>query len=300
MVKDFGRKGDERMKKISYSKVLIYSTLAFITILAIFPLINLLAVSLTDSKFMPDVNGLTIIPKGFNLAVYKSLLTSPQVLRGFFNSILITVVGTFINVIGTSVTAYVLSRKNFIGRKVFMTLIIITMVFEPGIIPDYMVMKHLGLLDTYWAPILYKGINAYYLIIMIRYFEEIPESLIEAAKIDGANHLQIFFKIVLPMSKVAIASITLFYAVFHWNEYFRSMIYLTNPEKWPLQVVLREFIVGSDSSLTMGSNALMSASMIDINALKAGIIILTIVPVLFFYPVILKNFTKGTMNGAEK
>ena len=288
------------MREKNYSKILIYSTLVFVSILAIFPLINLLAISLTDTKFIPDVNGLTIFPKGFNLEVYKSLIQSPQVRKGFFNSTLITVVGTLINVIGTSITAYVLSRKEFMGRKIFMILIIITMVFEPGIIPDYMIMKNIGLLDSYWAPILYKGINAYYLIIMIRYFEEIPESLIEAAKIDGANHLQIFFKVVLPMSKPAIASITLFYSVFHWNEYFRSMIYLTDPNKWPLQVVLREFIVESDSSLTMGVNSLMSASVIDIQALKAGIIILTIIPVLMFYPVILKNFTKGTMSGAEK
>ena len=290
----------KKIKKLSYSKILIYSTLSFVCILAIFPLINLLAVSLTGAKFMPDVTGLTIIPRGFNIEVYKSLLRSAQVRRGVFNSLFITSVGTVINVVGTSITAYVLSRKGLMGRKIFMVLIVITMVFEPGIIPDYMVMKNIGLLDSYWAPILYKSINAYYLIIMIRYFEEIPESLIEAARIDGANHLQIFFKVVLPMSKPAIASITLFYAVFHWNEYFRSMIYLINPKKWPLQVVLREFIVESDSTITLGANSLMSASVIDIDALKAGIIILTIIPVLLFYPMILKNFTKGTMSGAEK
>ena len=288
-----------KIKRISFSKLMIYFVLFFISIVSIFPIINLLAISLTERKFIASLNGLEIFPKGLNFLVYKSLLASNQVQRGFLNAFYITFTGTIINVLGTSITAYVLSRKRFKARIIFIILIVITMVVEPGIVPDYLVIKHLGLLNSYWAPILYKSINPYFLIVMIRYFEDIPESLIEAAMLDGANHLQIFSRIVFLISKPAIASITLFYAVFHWNEYFRSMVYLTSPKKYPLQVVLREFVVDSDSA-ALGSKSLMHASQIDIQALKAGIIILTIIPVLLFYPIILKNFTKGTMKGLEK
>ncbi|WP_455854106.1 carbohydrate ABC transporter permease [Ensifer canadensis] len=175
--------------------------------------------------------------------------------------------------------------------------------FEPGIIPDYFVNKRLGLLDSYWSVILFKAVNAWYLIILIRFFEEIPKELLEAAELDGANPFQVFWHLVLPLAKPALATISLFYLVFHWNEFFRAMIYLNDQGKWPLQVVLRQFVIDGDKVAIVGANNASNntgASQIDLRSLKAGMILLTIVPILAIYPLILKFFTKGTMSGALK
>ena len=285
------------------TKIIIYSTLFIITLSTIFPLLNLIAISLTDNKYIADVTGLSIIPKGFSLATYKALLSNDKVLKGLMNSILITAVGTFINIIFTCMTAYALAQRKLVGRRFLMTFIIITMVFVPGIIPDFLVMKHIGLLNSYWSLFLYKAINVFYLMVMIRNFEEIPESLIEAAQIDGANHIQILFKVVMPVSKPAIAMIALAYGVFHWNEYFRAMIYLSDPDKWPLQVVLRQFVVEGDKTAMVSVQKMASylgAAQIDIKSLKAGIIIITIIPVLMVYPFLLRYFTKGSTGGSVK
>jgi putative aldouronate transport system permease protein len=161
----------------------------------------------------------------------------------------------------------------------------------------------MGLLDTYWSVILYKAVNAWYLIILVRFFEEIPEELIESAQLDGASQFRIFWSIVLPLARPALATIALFYLVFHWNEFFRSMIYLSDQSKWPLQVVLRQFVIGGDKVAIVGANNAnnnIGIAQIDIRALKAGMILLTIVPILAVYPLILRYFTRGTMVGAVK
>jgi putative aldouronate transport system permease protein len=291
------------MKSDNITKFIIYSTLFIVTVITIFPFLNLIALSLSDSNRIVDLTGLSIFPKGFSFDTYKALLLNDKVLIGLMNSALITIVGTVINVIFTSMTAYALAQPKLVGRKLIMTFIIITMVFEPGIIPDFLVMKNLGLLNSYWSVFLYKGINVFYLMVLIRYFEEIPQALIESAQIDGANHIQILFKIVIPLSTPAIAMIALAYGVFHWNEYFRAMIYLSDPDKWPLQVVLRQFVVDGDKAAMVGLQQMANysdAAQISIKALKAGIIILTVVPVLMVYPFVLKYFTKGTMSGSVK
>ena len=291
------------MKSDKITKIIIYSTLFIVTIITIFPFLNQIASSLSDSSRIVELTGLSILPKGFSLATYKALLLNEKVFRGLLNSVLITVVGTFINVIFTATTAYALAQPKLVGRKIIMTFIIITMVFEPGIIPDFLVMKYLGLLNSYWSVFLYKGINVFYLMVLIRYFEEIPASLIESAQIDGANHIQILFKIIIPLSKPAIAMIALAYGVFHWNEYFRAMIYLSDPDKWPLQVVLRQFVVDGDKAAMVGIQQMANysgAAQLSIRSLKSGIIILTVVPVLIVYPFVLKYFTKGTMSGSVK
>jgi putative aldouronate transport system permease protein len=178
------------------------------------------------------------------------------------------------------------------------------MIFEGGLIPDYFLVKGLGLIDSYWSVILYKAINPYYLIILMRFFEKVPLSLEESARLEGAGEWQIFSRIILPINKGGLATIGLFYGVFHWNEYFRALIYLNSEAKWPLQVVLRELIVGLDKAAFLGSLSFLKYSdasmMIDIKALKSGMIILAILPVLVLYPFILRYFTKGTMSGSVK
>ena len=235
--------------------------------------------------------------------VWNVLVNHPRVRQGMLNSILITAVGVTINIALTTLMAWGLSRPGLPGRRAVYVLVLVTIVFEPGMLPDYFFNKQFGLLDTYWSVIMYKAVNAWYLIILVRFFEEIPEDLIEAARIDGANPFQTFYMVVLPLAKPAIATIALFYIVFHWNEFFRPLLYLNDQDKWPLQLVLRQFVVEGDKLSIVGLEDMgtyTDASQLDLRAFKAGMIILTIAPILLIYPLILRYFTKGTMTGAVK
>jgi putative aldouronate transport system permease protein len=289
------------LERIEYA--IIVSTLLLLVVFTVQPLLNLLAISLSDPSRVAGMSGLTIFPNGLALDVWSLLVTHPRVQSGVLNSLFITLTATAIGVAGTALMAWGLSRPGLPGRRLIFILVLVTIVFEPGLIPDYFLMKRLGLLDTYWSVILYKAVNAWYLIILVRFFEEIPGELIEAAELDGANPFQVFWTIVLPLARPALATIALFYFVFHWNEFFRAMIYLTDQDKWPLQVVLRNFVVEGDRIAIVGAdNAANNVGVAQINlrALKAGMILLTIVPILVIYPLILKFFTKGTMSGALK
>jgi len=283
--------------------VIILSSLLLLVVFTLQPLLNLLALSLSDASKVAGFSGLAIFPDGFSPDVWMLLLQHPNVQRGIFNSIWMTATSVFIGVFGTALMAWGMSRPGLPGRRLIFLFVLITIVFEPGIIPDYFLMKRMGLLNTPWSVILFKAINAWYLIILIRFFEEIPKELLEAAELDGANPFQTFFRVVLPLAKPALATIALFYLVFHWNEFFRAMIYLNDQSKWPLQVVLRQFVIEGDKVAIVGANNVnnnLGLAQINIRALKAGMILITIVPILAIYPLILKFFTKGTMSGAVK
>ncbi|WP_299970201.1 carbohydrate ABC transporter permease [Devosia sp. 66-22] len=293
--------GRTPLERIEYA--IIVTTLLAMVVVTVQPILNLLAVSLSDNARVPGMSGLTIIPEGFSLDVWTVLVNHPRVQQGMLNSILITAVGVVINIALTTLMAWGLSRPGLPGRRAVYVLVLVTIVFEPGMLPDYFFNKQFGLLDTYWSVIMYKAVNAWYLIILVRFFEEIPEDLIEAARIDGANPFQTFYMVVLPLAKPAIATIALFYIVFHWNEFFRPLLYLNDQNKWPLQLVLRQFVVEGDKLSIVGLEDMgkyTNASQIDLRAFKAGMILLTIAPILVIYPLILKYFTKGTMTGAVK
>jgi len=283
-----------------FANAALLLVLAFATV---FPLYNLLVVSLTGPKAIAAANGLSLIPRDPTLTTYAALLAAPKVLSGLANSLLITVAGVILNMTLTCFAAYALSRPRLPGKRILMVGILITMVFEGGLIPDYLLMRSLHLINQYPSVILYRAVNAYYLIIMIRFFEEVPPSLLEAARIDGGSEMGILFRIVLPSSKAGVATVALFYTVFHWNEYFRAMIYLPGSAKWPLQVVLRELIVSSDKSSFIGAMMYLNftgASQIELKSLQAGLIILAVAPVLALYPLILRFFAKGALSGAVK
>jgi putative aldouronate transport system permease protein len=283
--------------------VLIISTLLLLVVVTVQPLLNLLALSLSAPNKVAGFSGLSIIPDGFSPDVWLLLLQHPYVQRGILNSVWMTGASVLIGTLGTALMAWPLSRQGLPFRRTIFILVLVTIVFEPGIIPDYFLMKQLGLLNNQWSVILYKAINAWYLIILVRFFEEIPEELLESAQLDGANQFRIFWSIVLPLARPALATISLFYLVFHWNEFFRAMIYLNDQSKWPLQVVLRQFVIGGDKIAIVGAdnaNNNIGIAQINIRALKAGMILITIVPILAVYPLILRYFTKGTMVGAVK
>ncbi|MCD6123009.1 MAG: carbohydrate ABC transporter permease [Spirochaetales bacterium] len=287
--------------KIGYFLIIIL--LFVLAIITVYPLYNQLVISLTGPHYISKVSGTTLIPYGFTLSTYIDVLAIPKVARGVLNSIFITAAGLVINIILTSMGAYVLTKRDLYGRSLFMTLIIIAMIFEGGLIPDYFLMRNLHLLDTYWSVILYKAVNPYYLIILMRFFDQVPKSLIEAARIDGYNETKILFKIVIPVSIAGIATVSLFYGVFHWNEYFRAMVYLTNEAKYPLQVVLRELLISAEKASFIGSMnylKLTSAAKLDIKAIKAALIIISILPILVVYPFVLRYFVRGRLQGSVK
>lgn len=291
------------MKKTGIGHCLIVILLTLTALVLVYPLYNQLVISLTGSEYISQASGTSIIPYGFTLSTYKTVLAIPKVTRGLFNSIYITAVGLVINIILTSMGAYVLTKRDLVGRSFFITLIVITMIFEGGLIPDYFLMRRLHLLNTYWSVILYKAVNPYYLIILMRFFDKVPSSLIEAARIDGLSETKILFKIVIPVSIAGIATVSLFYGVFHWNEYFRAMIYLTDEMKYPLQVVLRELLISAEKASFIGSINFLkvtAAAQLDIKAIKAALIIISIVPILAFYPFVLKYFVKGRLDGSVK
>lgn len=296
-------KGGVSLKRIDLPKIFINTMLFLLTLTILIPILNLLAMSLSDPLKVHELGGLQIIPEGFSLINYKLLLSNPLVTKSILNSLFITIVGTLINLLLTSMAAYVLAKVDFKGKRLVMVLLIVLMVFEPGLIPEYLLVKDLGLLDSYWSLILYKAINVFYLFILMRFFEDVPDSIIEAAKIDGAGHFRIYTKIMLPLSKPGLATMALFYGVAHWNEYFRATIYLTDQGKWPLQVVLRQFVVNKDNTAILGAQNLLSykeIATLDFASLQAGTIIIAMVPLLILYPIILKFYAKGAFEGGVK
>ncbi|ANY75377.1 ABC transporter permease [Paenibacillus ihbetae] len=289
------------MRRLELSKIVIYVLLFLFTLMVLIPILNLLALSLTDPGKAHLMGGLDIVPKGFSTINYQLLFANPLITGSIMNSVWITAAGTFLNLLLTSMAAYVLARTEFIGKKAVLFLLIVVMVFEPGMIPEYLLIKDLGLMNTLTSLILYKAINVYYLFILMRFIQDIPEEILEASRMDGAGHFRLYTRIILPLSKPGLATLGLFYGVYHWNEYFRATLYISEPGKWPLQVVLRQFVVRKDNTSLMGNqNMFDSAINFDFASLQAGTIIIAIVPLLFLYPFILKYYAKGELEGGVK
>ena len=289
-------------KKISIFTVLNYFLFLIIGIIMVYPFWYVVMYSLSDPS-QSSLSSLYLWPQGFTLESYKYALSKEILFTGFFNSVFLTVVGTLVNVVLTVllnmvfsvVAAYVLSRKRLIGRKVFLSAILFTMLFSGGLIPTYLVIKEFGLLDSIWSLIVSLAVNVYNLLILTKFFKSIPESLIEAAKIDGCGDFKTLVKIVLPLSKASLATVSLFYAVQHWNEFLRSTIYINTDSKWPLQVVLRNIIDMVANDLNSGGEVFMNPE-----NFKMATIVITVLPIICVYPFLQKHFTQGVMMGSVK
>ena len=293
----------KKKNRFSLFQIILMVTLFLLTLTMIVPLLHILARSLSDPLQSGSMSGLEIIPRGFSLINYQVLFSNKNVVPSIFNSIFITVVGTLLNIVLTIMAAYALTRPNLVGKRVLMVFFIIMMLFDPGIVPEYIVIKQLKLMGTQWSVILCQAMNVYYLIIMMRYFEAVPISLYEAARIDGAGHMRILFKIVTPLAKAGIATLTMFYGVLRWNEYYRAGIYISSISKVPLQVILRKFVVDGDVTTLVGTQNLMdynALAQLDYTALQYATIIVAIVPILLVYPLVLKFYTKNVMAGGVK
>ena len=277
--------------------------LFILTLTMVMPLLHILARSVSDPAKSASMSGLQIIPSGFSLINYEVIFSNKNVVPAIFNSIFITAVGTVLNMLLTMLAAYVLTRPNLVGKKILMGFFIVMMLFDPGIVPEYMVIRKLGLMGTKWSVILSQACNVYYLVIMMRYFESVPKSLCEAATIDGAGHLNILFKVMAPLSKAGIATLTMFYGVVRWNEYYRSGIYISSITEVPLQVILRKFVVDGDVTTLIGTQNLMdynALAQLDYTALQYATIVVAIVPILLVYPLVLKYYNKDVMAGGVK
>jgi len=235
-------------------------------------------------------------PKGLNLDAYAKVLSEGKIPRAYLNSVFYTALGTSINLLMTAVAAYPLSQRDFFGRKWFMLLIIVTMFLNPGIIPNYLLVQKLGMIDTFWALVIPNAIWTFELIILKSFYESMSTQIREAARIDGASEFRILFSIIIPLAKPALASIGLFYFMGHWNSYFIPMIYLNDSLKYPLQVVLRDMLIFNEGN----RSNLVDAAALAPQALKNATIVLSMIPVLMIYPFAQKYFAKGVMLGAEK
>jgi putative aldouronate transport system permease protein len=232
-----------------------------------------------------------IIPKSINWGCYTTVFQSGY-MKGFMNSLVVTVAGTILSMLFTLFTGYALAQKDLIGRKFFMAFLFITMVFNAGVIPFYIVVRNLGMIDSYFALFIPVLIHTYYLILMKNYLISIPESLIESARLDGCTELGILFQIVVPISIPIIAALTLFYVVFYWNQYLNVVMFINDSAKYTIQVLLRQLIF-DNSSVQTGQNRVYPN-------FKMAVMVLAMLPVLVFYPFIQRYFVTGIMLGSIK
>ena len=272
--------------------------LVFIFI-TVYPIWYVLVASFSDSNALIGNMSLLFKPVNFTLDAYKMMIKNPMILVGYKNTLIILVIAVTLNMFLTALGAYFMSRKNVMFKKPITLLIIFTMYFSGGLIPVYLNVKSLGLLDTYAALILPVAINTFNLIIMRTAFASIPESLEESARLDGAGHFRLLFQIILPLSKATVAVILLYYAVEHWNSWFNAMIYLNDRNKFPLQLVLQEILIQNDTSSMTQMVSVGDSSSVG-ETVKYAVIIVSSLPIFCIYPFIQKYFEKGVMIGAIK
>ena len=290
------------MRKNTFSRNLFLGIdvliMIVLMVMCLYPILYVLFASLSDSGELMAYNGLLLKPLGFNLEAYKSVLKNPMIGKGYINTIIILVSGLFINLVMTTLEAYFLSKKNIMLKNFIMVLMLFTMYFSGGLIPSYITIKSLGLYNSLLALILPGAISTYNLIIMRTSFQGIPSELEEAAYLDGAGHLSIIWNVILPLSKAIIAVMVLYYGVAHWNSWFGASIYLSDRNKYPLQLILREILLQNDVSNMAGSSGGDEYSIAE--SIKYAVIIVATAPILCIYPFLQKYFVKGVMIGALK
>ena len=278
---------------------IIYVVLGLIALCTVLPFVYVMAGSFATEKELTE-KAFFIIPEVWSLNAYRYAVRTANILRGLRNSLILTILGTAMCMLFTMVFAYPLSKPHLKGRNFIMNMVIVTMLFGGGMNPSYLVYCAYGLYDTYWALILPGLISPFNMIIIKKFFQELPQELEDAAYVDGCGDIRTFVKIMLPLSKPVIASISLFYGVGFWNNYFSAMIYLKTAEKYPIQVQLRSIILQTSqiSNVTM-SYYDMTGTPPD-KAVKMACTVIATVPILMVYPFVQKYFTKGVMVGAVK
>lgn len=277
--------------------VINYVILSLFALATVVPFIHVIASSFTTSAELA-AKKFVLIPTVWSLDAYRYIFSTDTIFRALFVSIGITLFGTLWSMFFSVLTAYGLSRKELVFRRQIMFLFVFTMLFSGGMIPTFLVVKTTGLLDSFAALIIPVTINVFNMIVLRSFIQGLPEGLIESARIDGCSELGVLFRIILPVSKPALATVSLFYAVSYWNTYMHSILYINNPDKWPIQVILRQIVVLA-SGLTYDSSEFTDVPPPDVTV-KMAVIVVATIPVLLVYPFLQKYFTKGAMLGSLK
>jgi putative aldouronate transport system permease protein len=274
--------------------------LILVLVVVAYPLYFIVIASVSNPSAV-SLGEVLLLPKGITFEGYSRIFAHHDLWSGYRNTLVYTVVGTFINVAMTLTAAYALSRKDLIGRNVFMGYIAFTMFFSGGLIPTYLLIKSLGLYNSFWVMVLPGAVSVWNLIIARTFFQStIPDELWEAGVIDGCTNVRFFVSIVLPLSKAISAVLILFYAVGHWNEFFNGLIYLKDRARYPLQLIIRDILIQAQMNQDMVQDENAEALALASNMMKYGVIIVASIPVLILYPFIQKYFVKGVMIGAIK
>jgi putative aldouronate transport system permease protein len=277
-----------------------YTLISILVLLVLYPLYFVLTASVTDPDLVYS-GKLLFFPEHITLDGYKRLLAESSIWLGFSNSLWYTLTGTAINVVLTITAGYVLSRSDLIGRNAFMFLLVFTMFFGGGLIPSYLLVKELHMLDTTWAMIIPNAVSVFNVIIVRTFFQtNIPAELLESAQMDGCSNLKFFWKIAIPLALPIVAVIVLFYAVGHWNSYFQALIYLKSNAKQPLQIILRNILIMNEGSDMQGMLDGSQEQQKRMELMKYGIIIISSLPVMILYPFLQRYFVKGTLVGSVK
>lgn len=269
-------------------------------LLVIIPFWSVVATSLADQKTINDSGGgMVMWPKGVTFEAYRSIIANGVVTRALVISISVTVVGTLLSLAATAGLAYWLARRGSVGSRPVLMLVLGAILFAPGLIPSYLLVKELHLLNSWWSLILPVLVNAFNVIVMRAFFQELPEELFESAEIDGASSALILTRIVLPLSKAVMAVIGLFYAVAYWNAFFNALLYINSTDKWPMALVLRTYVV-NQTAIGVDQTQSGAEALPPQLSLQMAILVAAIVPILIVYPFLQKHFAKGVLIGAVK
>lgn len=273
-----------------------YTTLTIIALICLLPFVNIIASSFASTQEIVE-KPFIIFPETFSLDAYRYVLSTPTLFRSLGITIFVTVAGTITSMVLTSMMAYGLSRRYLPGRRVMNFMVVFTMLFSGGMIPTFLVVNSLGLIDSVWAMILPIAVNAFNMIIMRNFFQALPMSLEESAKMDGASDFLIFRKIMLPLALPSVATISLFYAVAYWNTYINAILYMNDSTKWPIQILLRQIVIVSSG---MQSDGMAVDIVPPAQSVKMAVIVIATVPMLLVYPFVQKYFVKGALVGSVK
>ncbi|MCM3127909.1 carbohydrate ABC transporter permease [Paenibacillus provencensis] len=295
---------ETRQDKIFLALNYLYVTIAFLVVA--YPLVYMISASISNPKAVAS-GAMWLFPKDITFEGYQRVFQDTRIWSGYANTILYTVVGTAVNLMVTIPAAYALSRRDFVGRNFFMGMFMVTMFFGGGLVPTYLLIKELGMINSMWALILPSAASVWNIIVSRTFFQgTIPGELHEAAQIDGCSNLKLFLKIILPLSMPIIAVMALFYGVGHWNSYFSAMIYFNDSDKYPLQLVLRQILVLQEMS-AQGSGMMDSTSATALNnkaevaaLVRYAVIIVSTLPVIIIYPFLQRYFVQGVMIGSVK
>ena len=286
-------------RKITPFDAFLVALMVLMSCIFIYPLLNMLALSFSNSQELKS-SPVYLWPIGFSLESYKALLNDNRIMLYYWNTIKYAAVGTVIMLLCTSLMAYPLSIRALRGRRLVSILLTITMFFGGGLIPYYVTIMRLGLIDTFWVMVLPGAISAYNVIVFKTFFMSIPEALSESAFLDGAGHFRVLFQIVLPLSKAVLATFALFSIVGYWNDYMTALLYLRDDTKYPIQLLMRRLLVLMDYKDATTAQLLKDYRQISSRTTKAAATIITVVPILCIYPFMQKHFAKGVLVGSVK